>query len=124
VTAEAPAGEEAQADAAAVVEGALVRVTLASDVGVLLDEFPPNMRPRVVEGLRELPPEEWLARAERQIKLTRLRLNFRDSSVPGKGQLPLTQPELWTVTLDEAGPQVRTIQGHELLSWSYTFSTT
>ncbi len=106
------------------VQGALVRVTMAGEVGLLLDELPTDMQPRVVEALRALPEEAWLARAERQMRLTRLRLNFRDSSSPGKGQLPLPQPDQWSIALDEAGLELRTVQGHRLLMVGYTFSTT
>lgn len=128
-TAPAPQQDEDGDGAAGVralqgVEGALVRVTLASQVGVLLDDYPAEMRARVVEALRELPQEAWLARAERQARLTRLRLNFRDSSAPGKGQLPLPQPDQWSIALDDAGLEIRTVQGHELLMLSYTLTTT
>jgi hypothetical protein len=104
--------------------GALVRVSMSSQVGVLLDEIPAQMRECVAQALLDQPDEDWLARARRQVQLTRLRLNFRDSNEPGKGQLPLTQPDLWSIVLDEAGPQRRTVQGHELIMVDYTFSTT
>ena len=104
--------------------GALVRVTVPGEVGVLLDEYPPEMRDRVAQALLAQPEEEWLARAQRQVRLTHLRLNFRDSNEPGKGQLPLTQPELWSFALDEAGPERRSLQGHELITLRYTMTTT
>ena len=122
---EAPATATRQPDVATPenVPGALVRVTMASEVGVLLDEFPPEIRERVAEALLAQSEEEWLARARRQVHLTRLRLNFRDSNWPGKGPLPLTQSELWSIALDSGGPQRRTVQGHELVMVNYTMTT-
>jgi hypothetical protein len=104
--------------------GALVRVTMPGEAGVLLDEFPPQMRDRVARALIEQSDEMWEARARRQIGLTRLRLNFRDSHAPGKGQLPLTHPSLWSMALDEAGPRRVTLQGHDLVMLRYTMTTT
>lgn len=106
------------------VPGALVRVTMRSQVGVLLDEFPEPMRERVADDLLAQPAEEWQARARRQARLTRLRLNFRDSHHPGKGPLPLPRPDEWSVALDEAGPSRQTVHGHDLVMIEYTLSTT
>ena len=124
--AETPGPQAAATDDAPVSgpEGALVRVTMAVEVGVLLDEFPEEMRKRVADALLAQPEDDWLARAERQVHLTRLRMNFRDSNWPGKGQLPLPQSELWSIALDSAGPQRRTVQGHELVMLNYTLTTT
>lgn len=116
-----PSSAEATAPS---VPGALVRVTMPGRVGLLLDEFPPEMRDRVATAALEQPPEEWLARAERQVSLTRLRLNFRDSNLPGKGQLPLPPRDLWSFALDPDGPSRQTIQGHDLVMIGYTFTTT
>lgn len=106
------------------VQGALVQVTMHSQVGVLLDEFPASMRPRVADEVLQLPEEAWMARAARQIRLTRLRLNYRDSVRPGRGQLPLPQPDLWSIALDPAGPTRQTIQTHDLIMVGYTLTTT
>ncbi|HSM56216.1 MAG TPA: lysyl oxidase family protein [Candidatus Sulfomarinibacteraceae bacterium] len=104
--------------------GALVRVTMRSQVGVLLDEFPESMREPVADALLAQPAEAWQARAQRQARLTRLRLNFRDSHHPGKGPLPLPRPEAWSIALDEAGPSRQTVHGHDLVMIEYTLSTT
>lgn len=106
------------------VPGALIRVTMEGEVGVLLDEFPASMRERVAEDVLQLPEEVWTARAARQIRLTRLRLNYRDSVRPGRGQLPLPQPDGWSIALDPAGPSRRTIQTHDLIMVGYTLTTT
>lgn len=114
-------------DATATAEtapGALIQISMPSEVGVLLDELPAGMRDRVAQTLLDESQEEWLARARRQVQLTRLRLNFRDSNEPGKGQLPLTQPDQWSIALDDDGPQRRIVQGHDLVMIGYTFTTT
>lgn len=121
---ETPSAPTATRSPFAGAEGALVRVTMESEVGVLLDEFAASMRERVAEAILEQPEAVWQARAERQIRLTRLRLNYRDSVRPGRGQLPLPQPALWSIELDAAGPQRRTIQTHDLIMVGYTMTTT
>ncbi len=93
-------------------------------VGALLDEFPIEMRDRVATAVLNQSEDIWLARAARQVRLTRLRLNFRNFVNPDKGQLPLPPPELWQIQLDPAGPSRQTIQGHDLVLVNYTFSTT
>lgn len=123
-SAEEASQEASSSGSAADIEGALVQVTMPGHVGVLLDEFPADMRDRVAEALMEQPEEEWLARARRQIRLTRLRLNFRDSNYANKGQLPLPQPEQWNIGLDPRGPQRTTVQGHELVMIGYILTTT
>jgi len=122
-TAPAPTATATRSPFAA-VRGALVRVTMRSQVGVLLDEFPASMRQRVADEVLRLPEEVWMARAARQIRLTRLRLNYRDNVRPGRGQLPLPQPEQWSIALDPAGPSRQTIQTHDLIMVGYTLTTT
>lgn len=117
-------GEPLQESPQSGLPGALVRVTMPGEAGVLLDDFPAQMRERVAQALIEQPSEAWDARARRQIGLTRLRLNFRDSHAPGKGQLPLTHPSLWSMALDDAGPRRVTLQGHDLVMLRYTMTTT
>jgi hypothetical protein len=106
------------------IPGALIGVSMSGQVGVLLDEFPVEMRDRVVTAVLDQSEEVWLARAARQLRLTRLRLNFRNFSNPDKGQLPLPPPELWQIQLDPAGPARQTIQGHDMVLINYTFATT
>ena len=58
--------------------GALIQISMQSQVGVLLDEFPVEMRDLVAADLLAQSNEAWLARATRQVRLTRNRLTFRD----------------------------------------------
>jgi hypothetical protein len=104
--------------------GALIHVSMGSQVGVLLDEIPTDIREQLVENIQERPEEFWLELARQQIRLTRNRLNFRNFNYPDKGQLPLPPEELWSINLDPAGPSRRTIQGHDLFMIGYTFAST
>lgn len=109
--------------------GALISLRMESQVGVLLDEFPEEMKERVTAELIAQPEEMWRQRAIKQVELTYNRLHFRGFAyakvgVPGKGQLPYPPPEQWQIELDPAGPAVQTIDGHELVMINYTFSST
>ncbi len=106
------------------VEGALIAVNMAGEVGVLLDEYPEEMRDRVAAELMAAGEDFWRAKAERQVRLTTLRLYFRDYDAPDKGQLPLPPKELWNITLDDAGPRRVDVQGHDLVMWPYVFDST
>ncbi|MCA9973835.1 MAG: hypothetical protein KC425_26655 [Anaerolineales bacterium] len=106
------------------IDGALIGVTLDSQVGVLLDDYPAAMRDRVAAALLAQPADTWQARAVRQARLTHLRLNFRDFAAAGKGQLPLPPHSAWRVTLDPAGPVRQTVQEHDLVLLNYTLETT
>lgn len=104
-------------------EGALIAVSMNGRVGVLLDEVPLAMRGLVASWLREQPDDYWLALAERQITLTKYRLNFRNYEYPGRGQLPLPPVALWQIEL--GGEPVReTVQDHDLVLRAYSFSST
>jgi hypothetical protein len=103
----------------------LIAISIESQVGVLLDEFPAVMRERVMNELLRQPVEAWRSRAARQARLTRLRLNFRDFVYDGfRGQLPLPPSHQWEIMLDEAGPTYQIIQGHELVTVGYTLAAT
>ena len=56
------------------IPGALIQVSMQSQVGILLDEFPEEIREEVVANLMTQSEEMWpgLARAARQVRLTRL----------------------------------------------------
>jgi hypothetical protein len=95
-----------------------------SQVGILLDEIPSDMREQIVIDILDQPEEYWAALALRQVRLTRNRLNFRNFAYPGKGQLPLPPEELWSIEIDSAGPERGAIQGHDLVLVDYTFSST
>jgi hypothetical protein len=107
-----------------VSEGALIQVSMESQVGVLLDEIPAAIRNQVAGEILSKPEAYWLALAQEQVRLTRNRLNFRNFVYPGKGQLPLPPEELWSISLDSSEPERRTIQGHDLVMVGYTFSST
>ena len=105
-------------------EGALIQVTLSSQVGVLLDEVPDAMRDRVAGDLTDQSDAFWIELAQRQLRLTHYRLILRTFKYTGKGPLPLPPQELWSVQLDEAGPERQTLQNHDLVLVSYTFTST
>lgn len=111
-------------------EGGLVALRMESQVGVLLDEFPPDQRDRVAQALLDQAEAIWLERALRQIELTYNRLHFRDyvyrkvGFPDPKGQLPWPPRELWQVSLDPAGPQRVQIGSHDLVMVGYTFAST
>lgn len=92
-------------------------------VGVLLDEIPADMRELAAALILEQPEEAWRLRAQRQLRLSKLRLNFRDFRYEEKGQLPLPPVELWSIQLDPAGASRQTIQGHDLILRDYTFTS-
>lgn len=116
-TPDAPAGDPS-------TPGALIGIHMTGTVGILLDEYPELMRDRIVDDLTARPDDYWRERAYRQIRMTKLRLNFRNYDFPEKGQLPLPPPELWEITLDPAGPYRETINGHDLLLIDYELDTT
>lgn len=101
--------------------GALVRVSMESKVGVLLDEFPEAERERLVLALSEKPKSFWKDRAVRQIRLTSHRLNF--GSTDAKKQLPLPPEELWNIAW-QGGPEREVLDGHDVLTVQYSFSST
>src|SRR5262245_31136185 len=57
--------------------GALVRTTVSSEVGVVLDEIPASIRTRVANTLLRKPDAFWSERAKAQLRLTNYRLVFR-----------------------------------------------
>lgn len=105
--------------------GALVQVTMDSTVGVLLDDFPAEYREQYAQEAMEQPDSFWLERAKTQLRLTNMRLNFRNGFYPKgtKWQLPLPTEDRWKIVLD-AEPVRRKIDGHDLVLRSYTFTTT
>ena len=104
--------------------GALVRTTMDSTVGVVLDEIPEAMRDRVAAAIMERPEDFWQERAGAQLRLTAYRLNFRGAFYDEvKGQLPLPPEPLWNIDLAGA-PTRRTVQGHDVVAVDYAFSST
>ena len=105
--------------------GALVGLTMNSQVGVLLDEIPEDERDRLVEELLERPDEYWESLAKQQVLLTYNRLHFRPFFYERlKWQLPLPPKPLWEIELSTDGPRRDTIQNHDYVLIDYTFNST
>ncbi len=104
--------------------GALVSLTLQGNVGILLDGLSADMRDQITEDWLNAPAEEWQARALRQVRLSRLRLNFRNFHTSSAGQLPMPPQDLWEFELDPAGPSRQTIDDHDLIMHAYTYRST
>ncbi len=122
----AACSEEAAAPAPLKDPGALLALTMESTVGVLLDELPMDARARAIAELEKKPASFWEERIKRQIETTAYRLVFRNlyfEPEDGKGILPLPPVEGWKITV-KGTPEVRTIDGHELLAVDYTFEGT
>jgi hypothetical protein len=101
--------------------GALVRTTMRSTVGVVLDEIPRSMRARVAATLIAKPSSFWRARARRQLRLTGYRLVFRGAFYEkGKQALPLPPPRVWNVRLTGT-PSRRRVDGHDVVAVTYSF---
>lgn len=114
--------------------GALVSVTVGSEVGVLLDEIPSSARTRAADALDVESDEFWIERAKRQMALLKFRLIFREyyyldddfvpldedeNGVSDRLQLPLPPESTWTITLD-GPPQRKDVNGHDLVVRPYT----
>jgi hypothetical protein len=104
--------------------GALIGIGMNSRVGLLLDEFPLEMRERVAESLAAEPDEFWSELARRQVQLTKRRLDFRNFAYTGKGQLPLPPESVWHIELDPATAVRETVNGHDLVLRAYTVTAT
>jgi hypothetical protein len=120
---------DARPDAAPIIYpmGALVGVTAAGRVGILLEDFPLASRDRLASTFTALPQSFWQERAKQQIRLSTLRLVYREYYYPAndnRDSLTLTQPEEWTITLASGGPVRDTINMHDVLVWDYTMTTT
>jgi hypothetical protein len=111
--------------------GALVQVSTTSEVGVVLDEIPAEMRDRVAATLQAKDESFWVARARSQLNLTKYRLAFRAYYHPdGKRmQLPLPPDVKWTITLEpdamgSTRPRRVKIGTHDLVVVDYSFAAT
>lgn len=105
--------------------GSLIAVRANSKVGVLLDEFPVAMRDRVADELLVAPDELWIQRAKLQLRLTSLRLVYREvfyDEDSGKRALPLPPESQWEIEL--LGLERETIDGHDLVTMNYTMRGT
>ena len=126
-----PAGELRQAAKTQNDPGALVKVTMASQVGVVLDDLPASQRSRVAAQLLAKPSTFWTARAQRQVEHTNYRLIYRGffyGPATGAGgsrrMMPITRPELWNLALDPAGARRVSFQGHDVVSVPFNLTTT
>lgn len=101
--------------------GALVRTTMKSQVGVLLDELPTYQRERVATALLAKPASFWEERARSQVAMTLYRLVFRQYFYEGKLQLPLPPRQAWSIKLDAGGAQRTTVDGHDVLAVGFEY---
>lgn len=98
---------------------ALVRTSMESTVGVVLDELSPAQRERLVTIIKAKPESFWKDRAIRQIRLTSHRLNFGGTGM--KKQSPLPPEKLWGVAI-RSEPKRQKINGHDTVAVTYAFS--
>ena len=105
--------------------GALIGLTLNSTVGVLLDELPAGERDRIAAEILQRPSTYWDNLAREQVRLTYNRLHFRPFFYDHqKWQLPLPPKALWQIELSPDGPYRATVNGHDLVLFDYTYSST
>ena len=112
----------------ATLEGALIDVSTASQVGVVLDEIPEGLRASLAEFYLAQPAEFWTERAIRQLQHTSYRLTYRglyfDES-EGKQMLALPPRQLWNIELAADGPRRETTaDGHDAVMIDYALATT
>jgi hypothetical protein len=109
-------------------EGALIDVSAASQVGVVLDEVPEGLREPLAAYYLSQPAEFWSQRAVRQLQHTSYRLTYRAfyyEESEAKQMLALPPRELWNIELAEGGPRRETTaDGHDAVLVDYTLSTT
>jgi len=111
--------------------GALIRATIDSEVGVLLDELSLELRQIWAEELLKKPESFWIDRARVQANLSAYRLTFRnffyepeeEGAPPVRAQLPLPPQELWKIELS-AEPELVERDGHHLVIVPYRLSST
>ncbi len=111
--------------------GALIKASMTSQVGVVLDEIPEDMRDKVVASLQAKDEAFWIARARAQINMTKFRLVFRTYYYPAGTRMQLTLPPdvKWVVALkaDAGGstkPRRVKIGTHDAVVVDYTFEST
>ena len=111
--------------------GALIQVSAASQVGVVLDEIPAAMRDKVAASLQAKDEKFWIERARAQINMTKYRLVFRTYYyVEGnRMQLPLPPDGKWEIAIkpDAMGskkPRRAMIGTHDVVLVDYTFNST
>jgi hypothetical protein len=109
-------------------KGSLVRVTMDSEVGALLEDFPQDDHARISDALIAMPDSWWIERARWQLRLTSVRLVYRkyyfdEEEQPLKNALPLPPESEWNITL--LGMPERTSEdGHAVVKVAYHFEST
>jgi len=111
--------------------GALVKMTMTSNVGVVLDDIPAGpMREAAATAALAQSQQFWIDRAERQVRLTYYRLVFRGQYYSSdwanaskvRGPLPLPDKAIWNVVL--TGKAFRdTTNGHDIITVPYAFDS-
>jgi hypothetical protein len=111
--------------------GALVKLQMTSNVGVVLDDIPAGpLREAAAQAALAQGSQFWTDRATRQVRLTYYRLVFRgqyyssnhSSSSKVRGPLPLPDKSVWHVV--PTGPAFRdTSGGHDIVTVPYSFDS-
>jgi hypothetical protein len=108
--------------------GALIDVTLASKVGVVLDEIPQQQRAAAAAYYLAKNNQFWKDRAIAQAQNTSYRLTYRGfyyDEALGKAMLAMPPKELWRVDLQPGGAKrVTTDDGHDAVVIGYTLKAT
>jgi lysyl oxidase len=108
--------------------GALVEVTLASRVGVVLDELPLSQRSAAASYYLAKPAQFWKDRAAAQAEHTNYRFTYRQFYYdvdPPKLKMAMPPEELWRVELKPGGAKrVTTEDGHDAVVIQYTLKST
>ncbi|HWO14904.1 MAG TPA: lysyl oxidase family protein [Polyangiaceae bacterium] len=107
--------------------GALVKVTLQSKVGVVLDEIPLSQRTAAANYYLSRPSQFWKDRAALQAKHTNYRLTYRhlfyEGSEPPKGMMAMPPEDLWRIDLKPGGARRVNDAGHDAIVIEYTLES-
>jgi hypothetical protein len=102
--------------------GALIKVSLNGNAGVLLDEFPQDMQDRVALDLIRKNNGFWRIRAQEQVETTLYRLIYRNFYYANRGRLPLPPKEVWKIQISQ--PKIQMIGSHRYVAASYKMTST
>ena len=104
--------------------GALIRATMSSSVGVLLDEFPEGVeRDRVAAAILAKAETFWHDRATRQARLASVRLVFRSAFYTDpKDALPISPTENWEIALKGKANR-RMVGTHDVVAVDYDLTS-
>jgi hypothetical protein len=107
--------------------GALVEVTLASRVGVVLDELPAAQRDAAASYYLAKGSQFWKDRAVAQAKHTNYRFTYRQfyyDVEPPKLNMAMPPEELWRIELKPGGAKRVTDDGHDVVEIQFTLKST